>query len=99
MGPYFYQLSARRATSITTPAARTPSSRRSSRSARAAERRSDAVGQLGVASQLRAVRTAEEVILGLDPVADHRASAVLTARRHLVDRALERIERVGLPGR
>ena len=47
----------------------------------------------------RAMNAAEEHPVRLHPVTDDLAAAVLTHRRHLVDRALERVERVDVPRR
>src|ERR671910_2292496 len=55
----------------------------------------DLIGVLGAAG---AVRAAVEATLDLDPVADHRAVAVLAARRHAADGALEAVEGVVIAG-
>src|SRR5215207_3335770 len=47
----------------------------------------------------RAVSTAEERPLRLDPMSDDLARTVLADRRQFVDGALEAVERVGLAGR
>src|ERR1041385_647187 len=46
-----------------------------------------------------AVSTAEELAIHLGTVADHPAAAMLTHRGHRLDRALEAVEDVPLPGR
>src|SRR3974377_2324895 len=46
----------------------------------------------------RAVRAAEESAAGLESVADDLAPAVIANRRHLLNRALEGIKRVGRTG-
>ena len=53
----------------------------------------------GNAGSLCAVRAAEERRTGFDAVADDAAAAVIADRRELVDRALEAVEHVPLPGR
>src|SRR5438093_81533 len=72
------------------------------RASRASHRsgRVDAVAH--VVTMLRragAVRAAVEVPVDLDAVTDDRARAVLADRRQLLDRALEAVEHVPVPGR
>src|SRR5262245_14371123 len=45
-----------------------------------------------LARHVRAVRAAEQMPVGLDPVPDHAAAAVLAERRERVDRTLEAVE-------
>ena len=52
----------------------------------------------GDARLVRAVGAAVERVVGLDAVPDDLAAAMITDRREFVDRALEAIERVPLPG-
>ena len=57
-----------------------------------------AIAHLGHARLVRAVRAAEGPPLGLGAVPDHAAPAVGAARRERLDRALEAVEHVALPG-
>src|SRR6185436_6537829 len=76
--------------------------RRRAMGARARSRRRFAeigrsIGDLLDAAPARTVRAAEVLAARLDAVPDDRALAVDAARRQRLDRALERIERVGGP--
>ncbi len=57
-----------------------------------------AIAHVGHARLVRAVRAAEGPPLGLGAVPDHAAPAVGAARRERLDRALEAVEHVALPG-
>jgi len=61
-------------------------------------RRSDAVFQFGFTSAASAVDATENLALLFNTVTDDPAVAMGANRRERVDRALEAIERVPLPG-
>jgi hypothetical protein len=61
--------------------------------------RSDVIDRCSHAAFPRAVSTAEECALGLDPVTDDLAAAVIADRRQFVDSTFETIERMGVSSR